>query len=154
MVANLCHNYNKQMIKTTPNPPWCCSWQSTRFNNWIHNQNRCENDHKSNASRNIVYRVLEHQNTNIPSLQKHWTKTTKKTVSKKTTNKKEKCEPCLFEESIELSEAVIKEIDNVMSSSLPSAQVGKILGDIISSFSTQIEELKSRKTWHLSKFHI
>ena len=74
------------------------------------------------------------------------TKTTKKTVSKKTTNKKEKCEPCLFEESIELSEAVIKEIDNVMSSSLPSAQVGKILGDIISSFSTQIEELKSRKT--------
>lgn len=65
-------------------------------------------------------------------------KTTKKTV------KKDQPEQDLFSESIELSEAVIKEIDNLMGSKLPTAQVGKVLGDIVSSFSQQIQELKDR----------
>lgn len=65
-------------------------------------------------------------------------KTTKKTV------KEDQPEQNLFSESIELSEAVIKEIDNLMSSKLPPGQVGKVLGDIVSSFSRQLQELKDR----------
>lgn len=67
---------------------------------------------------------------------------TKKTAKKET--KQESSESILLQESIELSEAVVKEIDNLMSSKLPTSQVGKVLGDIVSSFSQQVQELKDR----------
>jgi NTP pyrophosphatase (non-canonical NTP hydrolase) len=67
---------------------------------------------------------------------------TKKTAKKET--KQESSESILLQESIELSEAVVKEIDNLMSSKLPTSQVGKVLGDIVSSFSQQVKELKDR----------
>jgi hypothetical protein len=68
-------------------------------------------------------------------------------ATKKTTKKQPEQEPSeniLLQESIELSEAVVKEIDNLMSSKLPTSQVGKVLGDIVSSFSQQVQELKDR----------
>jgi hypothetical protein len=68
--------------------------------------------------------------------------TTKK-VTKKAA-KKDQPEQNLLQESIELSEALVKEIDNLMSSKLPTPQVGKVLGDIVSSFSQQVQELKDR----------
>lgn len=68
--------------------------------------------------------------------------TTKK-VTKKTV-KKDQPKQDLLQESIELSEALVKEIDNLMSSKLPTSQVGKVLGDIVSSFSQQVQELKDR----------
>jgi len=67
---------------------------------------------------------------------------TKKTAKKETIQ--ESSESILLQESIELSEAVVKEIDNLMSSKLPTSQVGKVLGDIVSSFSQQVKELKDR----------
>jgi len=68
-------------------------------------------------------------------------------ATKKTTKKQpeqESSENILLQESIELSEAVVKEIDNLMRSKLPTSQVGKVLGDIVSSFSQQVQELKDR----------
>lgn len=67
---------------------------------------------------------------------------TKKTTKK--TAKEKQPEQDLLNKSIELSEALIKEIDNLMGSKLPTAQVGKVLGDIVSSFSQQVQELKDR----------
>lgn len=46
-------------------------------------------------------------------------------------------------QSIELSVALTDEVDNLMSQNLPPAQTGKILGDIMSSFSEQVQLLKS-----------
>lgn len=47
-------------------------------------------------------------------------------------------------QSIELSEALVNEVDNLMQSNLPPAQVGKVLGDIVSSFSNQVKILKQQ----------
>jgi len=47
-------------------------------------------------------------------------------------------------QSIDLSEALVSEVDNLMQSNLPPAQVGKVLGDIVSSFSNQIGVLKQQ----------
>ena len=68
----------------------------------------------------------------------------KKTTKVVKTKKVEESSNSLLSESIELSEAVVKEIDNLMKSKLQPGQVGKILGDIISSFSKQVQELKER----------
>jgi len=67
---------------------------------------------------------------------------TKKTAKKETIQ--ESSESILLQESIELSESLVREIDNLMSSKLPTSQVGKVLGDIVSSFSQQVQELKDR----------
>lgn len=64
------------------------------------------------------------------------TKTTKKkTVSKNTS------EPGL-PDLVSLCDALVAEIDNLMSSNLQPAQVGKVLGDIVTSFSKQVETFK------------
>lgn len=47
-------------------------------------------------------------------------------------------------QSIDLSQALVSEIDNLMQSNLPPAQVGKVLGDIVSSFSNQVNVLKQQ----------
>ena len=52
----------------------------------------------------------------------------------------------LFDQSIELSEALIREIDNVMKSKISPAQVGKVLGDIVSGFANQVNSLKDQKS--------
>jgi len=70
--------------------------------------------------------------------------TTKKTTKKAV--KKDQPEQDLLSESIELSQAFINEIDNLMSSKLSVNQTGKILADIVSSFSTQVEDIKQRST--------
>ena len=44
--------------------------------------------------------------------------------------------------SLELSRSLIAEIDNLMGSNLPPAQVGKVLGDIISGFGKQLDPLE------------
>jgi hypothetical protein len=67
---------------------------------------------------------------------------TKKTTKKASEQKLP--ENNLLQESIELSEALVNEIDNLMSSKLPNSQVGKVLGDIVSSFSQQVQEIKER----------
>lgn len=77
------------------------------------------------------------------------TKTTKKPVKKTKVTKENtasESEVDLFDESIDLSESLVKEIDNLMKSSLAAAQIGKVLGDIVSSFSDRVQELKQRKT--------
>ena len=50
----------------------------------------------------------------------------------------------IAEQSIDLSESLVNEIDNLMQSNLQPAQVGKVLGDIVSSFSNQISTLKKQ----------
>lgn len=47
-------------------------------------------------------------------------------------------------ELVELNKALVKEIDNLFRAGLPAAQVGKILGDVISSFSKHTDEIKER----------
>lgn len=47
-------------------------------------------------------------------------------------------------QSIDLSQALVSEIDNLMQSNLPPAQIGKVLGDIVSSFSNQVNVLKQQ----------
>jgi len=64
------------------------------------------------------------------------TKTTKKkTVSKETPESG-------LTDLVSLCDALVAEIDNLMSSNLQPAQVGKVLGDIITSFSKQVETFK------------
>jgi Tfp pilus assembly protein PilN len=64
------------------------------------------------------------------------TKTTKKkTVSKKTSESE-------LTDLISLCDALVAEIDNLMSSNLQPAQVGKVLGDVITSFSKQVDSFK------------
>jgi hypothetical protein len=46
-------------------------------------------------------------------------------------------------QSIELGVALTNEVDNLMSQDLPPAQTGKVLGDIMSSFSEQVQLLKT-----------
>lgn len=50
----------------------------------------------------------------------------------------------IAEQTINLSESFVSEIDNLMSSNLQPAQVGKVLGDVVSSFSNQIGKLKEQ----------
>lgn len=50
----------------------------------------------------------------------------------------------IAEQTVDLSESLVNEIDNLMQSNLPPAQVGKVLGDIVSSFSNQISVLKKQ----------
>lgn len=45
---------------------------------------------------------------------------------------------------IELNEAFIKEVDNLMKSNITAAQIGKILGDIVSSFDRQTADVKKQ----------
>tara|TARA_B110000495_G_scaffold123403_1_gene107293 strand:- start:4996 stop:5253 length:258 start_codon:yes stop_codon:yes gene_type:complete len=47
-------------------------------------------------------------------------------------------------ELISLSKGLIAEIDNLMSSNLSAPQTGKVLGDIMSSYSDQIDETNIR----------
>ena len=69
--------------------------------------------------------------------------TSRKTVKKPAGSKTKKTvdyKPALLE-SLDLSRALVNEIDNLMGSNLPPAQVGKVLGDIVSGFSKKVEEL-------------
>ena len=43
---------------------------------------------------------------------------------------------------VDLNQALVKEIDNLMRSNITAAQIGKILGDIISSFSKETTKVK------------
>lgn len=72
-------------------------------------------------------------------------KTTKTSKSKDIKDIKDVNYSELFLESIELSEALIKELDNVMTANLPPAQTGKVLGDIVSGFATQVDILKQKQ---------
>lgn len=71
--------------------------------------------------------------------------TKKTTKTSKSKDIKEVNTSELFLESIELSQALIKELDNVMSANLPPAQTGKVLGDIVSGFATQVDILKQKQ---------
>lgn len=69
-------------------------------------------------------------------------KTVKKTSTKASTGQKSYKED--LKELIELNEALVREIDNIMISKLPSAQVGKVLADVVTGFSTQINNIKQK----------
>lgn len=64
---------------------------------------------------------------------------TKDTSNKKTTTPDYKI---ILTEVIDLSQALVREVDNIMESQLPPAQVGKILGDIITGYQQRLEEHK------------
>jgi len=65
--------------------------------------------------------------------------TTTQVDSPQDVNYKDTCESL-----IELNEALVKEIDNLMQSNITAAQIGKILGDIISSFNKQTANIKEQ----------
>ena len=70
-------------------------------------------------------------NSNMP--------TTKKAKTTKTSAPDYKI---ILEEVLDLSSALVREIDNIMESQLPPAQVGKVLGDVVSGFQQRLEEYK------------
>lgn len=74
---------------------------------------------------------------------KKTTSASKKTVSKQSsTDSKYKTQ---LIEAVDMSRALVREIDNLMSSNLPPAQVGKVLGDVVTGFSKQIDALDPDK---------
>ena len=69
--------------------------------------------------------------------------TVKKTTKTKSVTKSKAVEKNYkqdLEELIELNEAVVREIDNIMISKLPSSQIGKVLADVITGFSQQVSQ--------------
>ncbi len=67
-------------------------------------------------------------------------------TAKKTSKKTESVDtfkPLLIE-TVNLSQALVREVDNLMTSKLPPAQIGKVLGDIMSGFSDQIEKVENQ----------
>lgn len=76
--------------------------------------------------------------------------TSKKTLSstKKNIKKLAADEPdykSQLADAVDMGQALVREIDNLMSSNLPPAQIGKVLGDIVSGFSKQIDALDPNK---------
>lgn len=67
------------------------------------------------------------------------TSTTTQVESPQAVNYKDTCTSL-----IELNEALVKEIDNLMQSNITAAQIGKILGDIISSFNKHTADIKEQ----------
>lgn len=61
-------------------------------------------------------------------------KTTSKTTVEEAINQRD--------EVVTLCEALVAEIDNLMKQNLPPAQTGKVLGDIITSFTKQYSVYK------------
>jgi hypothetical protein len=74
---------------------------------------------------------------------KKTTPSSKKTVSKQDSTGSEYKTQLI--EAVDMSRALVREIDNLMSSNLPPAQVGKVLGDVVTGFSKQIEALDPDK---------
>lgn len=72
---------------------------------------------------------------------KQTTKTTKKTTEKTPAEPKPDYKQ-ISNDLIDLNQALVKEIDNLMRSNITAAQIGKILGDIISSFSKETDRVK------------
>lgn len=74
--------------------------------------------------------------------------TTKKTVKKTATKAKSTNETRTYKQElsdlIELNEAFVREIDNIMISKLPSAQVGKVLADVVTGLSSQVAQIKQK----------
>jgi hypothetical protein len=73
--------------------------------------------------------------------------TVKKTTKTKSVTKSKAVEKNYkqdLEELIELNEAVVREIDNIMISKLPSSQIGKVLADVITGFSQQVSQAKEK----------
>lgn len=66
---------------------------------------------------------------------------TKKTVKKPST-KQQKNYKKEVDDLIDLNKALTQEIDNLFKSGLPAAQIGKVLGDIISSFDKQTKDIE------------
>tara|TARA_R110002167_G_scaffold245552_2_gene450998 strand:+ start:1010 stop:1237 length:228 start_codon:yes stop_codon:yes gene_type:complete len=69
-------------------------------------------------------------------------KKTTKTKSVSNTKPAEKNYKLELDELIELNEAVVREIDNIMISKLPSSQIGKVLADVVTGFSKQVSQIK------------
>ena len=69
-------------------------------------------------------------------------KSTKTSTKKTATAEAKEVENVKVNELIDLSEALVREVDNLMTSKLPPAQVGKVLGDIMSGFSEQVNTYK------------
>jgi hypothetical protein len=68
-------------------------------------------------------------------------------MAKKVTEKKEEATTVDYkkglDESLEMSEALVREIDNIMSSNMPVQATGKVLGEVLSGFSNQVSTIKS-----------
>lgn len=47
-------------------------------------------------------------------------------------------------ETLDLCDALVREVDNLMGSKLPPAQIGKVLGDIMSGFSDRVEDTRKQ----------
>ena len=49
-----------------------------------------------------------------------------------------------FDESLDLGEALVREIDNIMTSKMPPQATGKILGEVVGGFNTQLQNLREK----------
>ena len=45
---------------------------------------------------------------------------------------------------VDTCEALVREIDNIMSSNMPVQATGKVLGEVMSGFSTQVTAIKEK----------
>ena len=69
-------------------------------------------------------------------------------ANKKTETEEKKPTPVDYKEGldgcVELCNALVREVDNIMSSNMPVQATGKVLGEVMSGFSTQVTELSEK----------
>ena len=51
-----------------------------------------------------------------------------------------------LEDSVDMAEALVREIDNIMSSNMPVQATGKVLGEVLSGFAEQVATIKNTYT--------
>ena len=71
------------------------------------------------------------------------TKSTKKTATKQSTTDTPDYKQILTD-SLDLSFALVNEIDNIMGSKLAPGQIGKVLGDVVTGYHDNIKKFKSQ----------
>ena len=73
--------------------------------------------------------------------------TTTKTEASKNTSSKTKAPPPEYktglDDALDCGEALVREVDNIMSSNLPVNSTGKILGEVMSGFQKELEKIRS-----------
>jgi len=72
-------------------------------------------------------------------------------MAKKTENTEKEETPTVdykkgLDDSVDMAEALIREIDNIMSSNMPVQATGKVLGEVLSGFSEQVAVIKDTYT--------